>query len=204
MNLDQMFPSKYLKSGEVEGDADMVLTMSHVASESLKTKSGGDEVKPVLHFTDSDKGMVLNRTNATTIAKLYGDDTGQWSGQKIALFAAVVDAFGEMTTALRVRPVNPANAKRPRPPQAPAPAAQYERLDLGLYSGENLTGLATWLQANEPENPQLADVYAKQDREAAAQPKPPTPLRTAATRAKPATVVPDSDEQDDTDPFQDE
>lgn len=102
MNINNAFPSKYLKSGDIT-DEDMVLTISHVEIENVG--QGGDtELKPIVYFTETDKGLVLNKTNAATIAKVVGTpETDGWPGKKIALFATEVDFQGKQTLALRVR-----------------------------------------------------------------------------------------------------
>jgi hypothetical protein len=63
---------------------------------------------PVILFTNAPP-MVLNITNTKTIASLYGDLYDRWVGQSIQVYATKVKAFGSVTTALRVRPVIPAN-----------------------------------------------------------------------------------------------
>ena len=49
--------------------------------------------KWVCYFDGTDKGLVLNKTNLNTIARLYGDDTDLWIGKPITLFATEVQ-FG--------------------------------------------------------------------------------------------------------------
>lgn len=60
--------------------------------------------KPVVHFDETDKAMVCNKTNWNTIAKVAGsDDSDDWKGKKISLGRSEVEAFGEMVEAIRVR-----------------------------------------------------------------------------------------------------
>jgi len=54
--------------------------------------------------------MVLNITNTKMIASLYGDLYDNWVGKNIQVYATKVKAFGSVTTALRVRPIIPANS----------------------------------------------------------------------------------------------
>lgn len=104
MNLDQMFPSNYLKASDVEHSP--VVTIKSLEFETLKGENG-DEEKPIVYFNEFDKGMVLNKTNGNTIGGLYGRETDAWIGQRIMLFAADVDAYGKTTRAIRV------SAKKP-------------------------------------------------------------------------------------------
>ena len=107
MNINNAFPIRWIKSGDL-GDGDMVVT---VKSCSVETVGQGEnaEDKPVLYFEESEKGMVLNVTNANTIAGLYGPETDGWIGKRIALFATEVDFAGKQTLAIRVRMKSPTN-----------------------------------------------------------------------------------------------
>jgi hypothetical protein len=57
----------------------------------------------VLKFQGKEKGLVLNKTNAMTIAHVYGPNIDQWVGQPILMFTTQVDYAGQMVPAIRVR-----------------------------------------------------------------------------------------------------
>ena len=69
MRISAAFPSKYLKAADLQGKQ-VTVVMSHVTMETI-----GDDERPVLYFKGKDKGLVLNKTNANTIADAFGDDT---------------------------------------------------------------------------------------------------------------------------------
>lgn len=98
MNINEAFPSNYLKSSDLKG-ATPTVTMSHITNEKL-----GDDTKLVLYFQGKEKGMVLNKTNANNIAQLYGPETDAWNGKKVTLAVAWVDFQGRSVEAIRVRP----------------------------------------------------------------------------------------------------
>lgn len=100
-NVDQMFPSKYLKAGDCE-EADLILTIAHVDMEDVGQGEQA-ESKPVVYFSEVEKGLVLNKTNATTIAELHGRTTEQWTGKRIALYATEVEYAGKVSMGIRVR-----------------------------------------------------------------------------------------------------
>lgn len=78
-------------------------TMSHVNQEKLPNGKGGEEMKYVLYFKETKKGLVLNKTNVKRIIKIAGsDDTDDWKGKTICLYAEKVKAFGETHDAVRV------------------------------------------------------------------------------------------------------
>lgn len=94
-----MFP--YLEGEEIK-DSTLTLTIQDIKSEEMKTHRGNKEIKEVLYFLETQKGFVLNKTNAKRIAVLYGAMTGDWQGKQITLYTEPVQAFGELHNALRV------------------------------------------------------------------------------------------------------
>ena len=97
MKISGAFPSKYLKSTDLQGKQVKVV-MSHVAMETI-----GDDERPVLYFQGKDKGFILNKTNGNAIAYVFGDDTENWRGSEIVLFETTVDFQGKTMAAIRCR-----------------------------------------------------------------------------------------------------
>ncbi len=108
MKTSDAFPSKYLKADDF--DADTALTISYVEMDTLKNKKGEDEQKPICFFDETDKGLVLNKTNWDAIAKQYGDESDDWASKKIVLTVIDVDAFGEVKPAIRIKTPRKINA----------------------------------------------------------------------------------------------
>jgi len=101
MKTNDIFPSKYLKAADLPEEGSQTFTIEKVTVEEI----GKDkERKPVVHFDETDKAMVCNKTNWNTIVRVAGsDDSDDWRGKKISLGRAEVEAFGEMVEAIRVR-----------------------------------------------------------------------------------------------------
>ena len=98
MKLAALYPGTYLKASDIKGH------VVRVVIDRVEVEDLGGETKPVLYFTGKDKGMVLNKTNATTIAEVYGDeDTETWEGKLVELYVARVDFQGKRVDGLRVR-----------------------------------------------------------------------------------------------------
>ena len=95
MKLNDFFISNYLKASDLDGK-DMVVTIKSIESEEF------EKVKPVAYFEEN-KPLILNLTNAKTIAKLYGENMEDWIGKRIQLFSTEVDFRGNQTLAVRVR-----------------------------------------------------------------------------------------------------
>jgi hypothetical protein len=97
MNIFESFPSTYLKAADIDHETNV--TKSRVQIEQV-----GDDEMPVLYLREYDKGIVLNKTNSTNIASLYGPETKNWIGKKMLLATAMVDYQGKSMKALRLYP----------------------------------------------------------------------------------------------------
>lgn len=95
--------SKFLNADYLKGKSRTV-QMDYVEMELLR---GDTEAKPVLHFFDCEKPMVLNRTNGKVIVSLYGDPMEGWSDRRITLFPTTCEVGGEIVSCVRIRPLNP-------------------------------------------------------------------------------------------------
>jgi hypothetical protein len=95
MRISGAFPSDYLRAADLQGQK-LLLKMSRVEMRDM-----GEEVKPVLFFEGKEKGLVLNKTNANTIATAYGDETGDWVGAEIVLFETPVEYQGQRRPGIR-------------------------------------------------------------------------------------------------------
>ena len=97
-NINKAFPSDYLKAADLD-DTPRSLKMQRI---EFGVKVGDDE-KPILYFSGEPKGLVLNKTNANIISKIYGTETDDWIGKEIILYNAMVEFKGDMVEAIRVR-----------------------------------------------------------------------------------------------------
>lgn len=128
MNINDAFPSKYLKATDLNNKT-IKVTIRAVIEENVNQK-----LQPVLYFQGKDKGMVLNKTNAMTIAQMFGPDTDGWQGGNIEVFSAFVDYQGKQVQGLRVRipAQTPAAAPRQAPPARQPVPAEADNYDNGL------------------------------------------------------------------------
>lgn len=130
VNINQVYQSKYISAADLMNKAHE-LVISNVTTERLD--DGKDKL--CVYFQGKQKGLLLNKTNATNIATLYGPETTNWHGQPITLFPAWVDFQGKTTEAVRVRgpggvqraPINTQDMSRH--PNAPPPehTGQFDR-----------------------------------------------------------------------------
>jgi hypothetical protein len=115
MNIDQAFPSNYIKASDLAGRA-VAVVIDRVEVEEV----GRDkDRKPILYFRGKEKGLVLNKTNARKIAEMAGSqDTEDWAGVQIAIFPTTTEFGGETVECIRIKAV----PQRQQQPAAPAPA----------------------------------------------------------------------------------
>lgn len=115
-NGELMFPNDYLSAPELKG-ADVKLTITAVTTEMLKKKGGKDKREMVMRFRGTKKKFVCNKTNADTIASMYGTKAEQWVNKQITVYPTRCLAFGEMVDCVRIREKNNGGAARlPDPP----------------------------------------------------------------------------------------
>lgn len=100
-----MFPSRFICSADLMGK-DRTVTIDRVAVEELQMVGGKTEAKPVCYFAGAKKALVLNKTNAKTIAKLHGTQTDEWAGKSITLFPTTTKFGRETVDCIRVREGN--------------------------------------------------------------------------------------------------
>jgi len=85
------------------------------------------ETKPVLWFTNSDRGLPLNHTNRRYLQSVFGDEMDRWIGKVVAVYSTMVDLRGQMVPALRVRiPPPKDNYRAPPPKPQPKPPVDEE------------------------------------------------------------------------------
>lgn len=102
MQLNEVFPSNFLKADDLQG-RDVPVVIATAGLEQI----GNNERKLVLTFQGKNKGMICNKTNANRIAFLHGTETDNWIGKEIILTVDMVDFQGRVVPAIRVKPARP-------------------------------------------------------------------------------------------------
>ena len=110
MNINNEFPSKYLKAGDLNGKSVKVI-VDRITKEKM-----GEDNKLVIYFTGKEKGMVLNKSNAQMIAAVYSPETDGWVGKEIRLYAGKVNFNGQMVDSLKVEVIPPQHNDDPNDP----------------------------------------------------------------------------------------
>ena len=97
-NVTDMFPTRFVNAVMLE-DGPLHLTINDVTQEQVN--SDGDQ-KWVLNFNEIDQMLSLNKTNAGTLAGLFGADSDSWIGKRISLVRQEVEYKGARTWGVRI------------------------------------------------------------------------------------------------------
>lgn len=105
------FNYDYMGSYSLPDGKDVVMTIKETKKEKVIGANGKKEDCFVCYFNESDKPMILNRTNCKTIERVYKSPyIEEWPGLRVQIGIDKVSAFGETVDALRIRNVKPAPA----------------------------------------------------------------------------------------------
>lgn len=93
-----------------EDGTDIILTIKDVKQELVTGTDGKKDKCTIITFTEANtKPLIANATNCKAIQKLTGSAfIEDWKGNKIQLYVAQVNAFGDVTDAIRIRDFKPA------------------------------------------------------------------------------------------------
>ncbi len=109
-----MFDSEWLGAWDlVDEDGrhiDCHFTIARVEPRKVKGPRG-ESLKPVVWFNGVEKALLANKTNARTIAAMYGTKTEAWIGKRISLWATKTNSPDGEVECIRIRPTAPPEAQ---------------------------------------------------------------------------------------------
>lgn len=99
----------YIGEADFEPGEEKVLTIASINSKETIVTNEGKSTKAVVHWVEKEKSMILNVARAKAIQKVTGTPyMDEWVGKKVQLYIDnKVKAFGEIVSAVRVRPFAP-------------------------------------------------------------------------------------------------
>lgn len=103
--VSELKDSKYIK----KEDCPLSLTISHVEQENMAMEGEGEDLRWVLHFEETPKGLVMNITNGEIMAENFGDDEmNNWRGRRVDLYNDRNVVYrGKRTGGVRVKSIEP-------------------------------------------------------------------------------------------------
>lgn len=104
MNFEQLYPSRFLRAGDLVNGPETV-TVASVGRETV-----GNEPKVIVAFADGRK-LIANKTNGKLLAKMFGHDTTEWTGKSVTLTVVDVQFKDDLVPGIRVQPASKAASK---------------------------------------------------------------------------------------------
>ncbi len=116
--------SPWLTNEDLPHDRDVTAQIEKVLLRRNLSMQGGREkrVAVSLAFVGKDRELMLNATNRKVLAALFGANTGEWFGKKVALYVEqdVRRPDGTRGPAVRIRAKRlPQDGPAPKPAEAP-------------------------------------------------------------------------------------
>lgn len=107
-----MYDRDYIGHFDLPGGKDLTLTIKNVVGGELTAMGGRKSKKPIVHFKQAVKPLICNKTNAKTIAAMYGNAVEQWKGKAVTLFVSTTrdPSGGGEVECIRIRPKVPNSA----------------------------------------------------------------------------------------------
>lgn len=89
MNIEDLYPRKWLNAADLAGRA-VTVTIAGVTLEQVRNpRTNRAEPKPAVAFAGKQKRLLLNKTQAYALAGLCGKETDNWIGRQVTLSPAV-------------------------------------------------------------------------------------------------------------------
>lgn len=95
--------NQYIKASDLPQGKEVPVRISRIQEGEFEDEKRGKIHKLIVFFEGKEKGLVLNKTNATTIAAAYGPESDTWVGKNIFLYSTKVSFGDNMVDAVRVR-----------------------------------------------------------------------------------------------------
>lgn len=120
-NVAQMFPSKFISGDDLAASGPKTLTIQRIYQDEAVNNEGKKSTVWTIQFAEARKPMILNKSNAKTIAKIYGStEANDWIGKRITIMHRVGMAYGDIKNLVTVKPeLPPPVVSRPAVPAAP-------------------------------------------------------------------------------------
>lgn len=82
---EQLYPGRFLKAAELLGKK-VTLTIDDVDMEELEGDGGEKRAKAIVSFKETEKKLVLCKTNGICLRDMFGKVIAGWIGKRVTLF----------------------------------------------------------------------------------------------------------------------
>lgn len=84
VDFDELYPGRFIKAGELKGKQ-VTLTIADVDIDELEGDKG-KQMKGIISFKETQKQLVLNKTNGLCIRAMFGRKLFDWAGKRLTIF----------------------------------------------------------------------------------------------------------------------
>jgi hypothetical protein len=84
IDFDQLYPGRFLKSGELLGRK-VTVEIADVAIDELENEKG-KKIQGIIYLKGKDKQIVLNKTNGLCLKAMFGRKLSDWVSKRIVIF----------------------------------------------------------------------------------------------------------------------
>ena len=95
--ISEQFPGKWLKAVDLPQDGKVV----KIKGFGIEKSQQGDTLNVL--YIDGEKPLILNKTNAASLAKAHGDETDDWPGKLVTAYPTTCEVGGETYDVVRLR-----------------------------------------------------------------------------------------------------
>jgi hypothetical protein len=111
-DFDDMYGSKYMAATDLKKP--VIATIEQIDRDSFIKPGEKPKTKLVISVKGGKKGIVVNKTNALTLATAFGKDPDEWVGQRIVNKAERTTFGGKPVMGLRLYPAEEDIPKLPK------------------------------------------------------------------------------------------
>ena len=106
MKVTQAFEGNFIQALHGTGNSQTLEVEGVDDPNTIKSQDGRMIDRPILRFTKTDKGLILNKTNSLRLGLAWGNEMDNWKGKQVTLYRDVTDSFGKKDVpCVRVAPV---------------------------------------------------------------------------------------------------
>lgn len=100
VDFDQLYPGRFLKSGELLGKK-VTVTIDDVSIDELENEKG-KKIQGILYLRGKAKQIVLNKTNGLCLKAMFGRKLGDWIGKRIVIFQGTTKFGPDTVDCIRI------------------------------------------------------------------------------------------------------
>lgn len=100
VDWDQLYPGRFLKSGQLLGRK-ILVTISDVIIDELEGDKG-KQIKGIIVLKEKGMEVALNRTNGCCLRAMFGRHLNTWKGKRIWIYPTQVRFGPNMVDAIRI------------------------------------------------------------------------------------------------------